>query len=281
MRLPYILLTTAVLAAAGRAAATSCGEAPWANGYLSPLEGGITEVPIDAHPWKLVSCHDGPTTTLANCNFLDEASKDVISAAVEMTTTAACDAAYDELPGDTSANVIFTFTPATPLTPSHSYSLECEDNIFGSYQGTVQVRGDATASAPPAALELIEARYSRDDNGCCGLGDDIEIDVEGLDAAYLAEGGYIEAVLTSGQRFVFGSYPGQIVVPAGDDHVTLTPVSAAGVRGKSIEINLDEIGGDLVYIPCSIATRTSPAALWLLAPFVWIFAHGKRRRRAV
>ena len=105
--------------------------------------------------------------------------------------------------------------------------------------------------------------------------------VEGLDAAYLAEGGYIEAVLTSGQRFVFGSYPGQIVVPAGDDHVTLTPVSAAGVRGKSIEINLDEIGGDLVYIPCSIATRTSPAALWLLAPFVWIFAHGKRRRRAV
>ncbi|HEY0134303.1 MAG TPA: hypothetical protein VGB85_09490, partial [Nannocystis sp.] len=133
--------------------------------------------------------------------------------------------------------------------------------------------------AAPTALTLIEARYSRDDNGCCGHGDDIEIDLEGLDGAYLQEGGYIEATLASGQRFVFDSDP--IVVPAEADHVTLTPVSARGVRGESIEIDVSEIGGDLVYIPCSIGTRTPPAALWLLAPFAWIFAHGQRRRRAV
>ena len=280
MRLPYLLLTIVVLTAAGRAAATSCSEPPWSNDYSSPLEGAAV-VPLDAHPWRIDSCYSGAPAKPADCKFIDNDTQDVIAAEVEMTDPAACDLEYGALPNDASASVIFTFIPATPLTPSHNYRVVCDDGDFSSAKGTVQVRDNDTASAPPTALKLIEARYSRDDNGCCGHGDDIEIEVDGLDGAYLQEGGYIEAALSTGQRFVYVGDPEKIVAPAGADRVTLTPVSASGARGESIEIDVDDIDGDLVYIPCSIGTRTPPAALWLLAPFAWIFAHGQRRRRAV
>ena len=281
MRLPYVLLTLAVLAAAGRAAALSCSEPPWDNEYSSPLENEGIAVPVDAHPWRIDSCYGGPPGKPEGCNFIDNETQDAIAAEAGITSTAACDIEYYLLPGDSSAKVISTFVPAQPLTPSHSYRLLCSGDDFDSYQGVVRVRDDDTPAAPPTALKLIEARYSRDDNGCCGHGDDIEIEVEGLDGAYLREGGYIEAVLSSGQRFAFDGDDDLIVVPADEERVTLTPVSASGVRGESIEIDVGEIGGDLVYIPCSIGTSTPPAALWLLAPFAWIFAHGQRRRRAV
>jgi len=53
------------------------------------------------------------------------------------------------------------------------------------------------------------------------------------------------------------------------------------VRGETVEIDGDEIDGDLVYIPCTIASGTSPAALWMLGPLLWIIGHGRRRRRGV
>lgn len=283
MRWIYPLITIAIVGAAGHAAATSCGDPPWDFQIDEPLGnyGASIPVPVDAHPWMTQSCYGGAPALPTDCVFLDQddqAALDVIAVTVEQSDGAACDVEYYNLPGDTSANIIYTFVPAEPLVPSHTYRVNCSDaNYYGSFSGEVRVRADAEPALPPAAIEVVDTTYSRDNNGCCGSGDQIEITIEGADEGSLAEGGYIDIRLSTGQRFVAGRDT-VIVVPPADGIIMLTPVSASGVRGETIEVDADEIDGDLVYIPCSIATRTSPAAWWMLTPFAWIFAHGRRRR---
>ncbi len=284
MRLAYTVLTLIILGAAGRAAATSCSPPPWDYQIPEPLGiyGEGTPVPVDAHPWTTQSCYGGVPALPTGCQFLDQDDQaDVIDATVEASDGSACNVEYYNLPGDTSANIIYTFVPAQPLVPSHIYRVECDDpSNYGSVWGEVRVRDDAKPAAAPAALEVVDATYSRDSNGCCGHGDDIQIEITNAGEGYLAEGGYIDIGLSTGQRFVAG-LDDVIVVPPAEGIITLTPVSASGVRGKTVKVDADEIGGDLVYIPCSIAAGSSPAALWLLAPFAWIFAHGRRRRGVV
>ena len=278
MRLAYTVLTLIILGAAGRAAATSCGEPPWDYQIESSLGvyGGGVPVPTDAHPWTIGSCYGGPPAKPTGCVFLDQTEPLEIAAEVEGTDGSACNVDFYSLPGSASVNIIYTFVPAEPLTPAHVYRVECD----GEPWGELEVRDNDTPAAAPAALEVVDTHYSRDNNGCCGSGDDIQIEIANAGEGYLAEGGYIDVGLSSGQRFAAGRDT-VIVVPPAEGIITLTPVSASGVRGETVEVDADEIGGDLVYIPCSIATRatgTSPAALWLLAPFAWIFAHGRRRR---
>ncbi len=68
------------------------------------------------------------------------------------------------------------------------------------------------------------------------------------------------------------------VLPPTRDPFTLTPVAADGTRGETMETG--EVDGDLVYLPCNAAVRPTPFAPWLLAPFVWMCVHGRRRRAA-
>ncbi|HEY0135042.1 MAG TPA: hypothetical protein VGB85_13200, partial [Nannocystis sp.] len=101
MRLPYLLLTLAALTAAGRAAATSCGDLPWANEYSSPLENIGVAVPFDAHPWRIDTCFSGPPRTPVDCSFIDDETKAAIAAEVTVTDTAACSL---DLPNDAPAS---------------------------------------------------------------------------------------------------------------------------------------------------------------------------------
>ncbi len=255
--------------------------APWDSGYLGPLIVEELTVAVDAHPWRVESCYGGAPAGLSDCVLIDEEAADTIAVEASARGTENCDVPYEDLPDHGALHFIRTFTPAQPLTAGHVYRLDCNDN----FEGTVHVRKDDAPAAAPVALELTGAYYSRDGNGCCGWGDSIDFRIGDLEADYLRDGGYIEATYADGYTYVITAEASVgddvLSLPATRGTIALTPVSATGERGETVEIDGGEIDGDLVYMPCTIAARTSPAALWLLVPFVWIAAHGRRRRRAV
>mgnify|MGYP006946484118 CR=1 FL=1 len=279
MRLNYVWLSVLVYGAARQADATSCASPPWDDQSFGPLDVEEMMVAVDAHPWRSESCYGGQPAELKNCSLVDEETADEIAAVATASGTQFCDTPYEDLPENADRRFLRRFVPAQPLTAGHVYALACD----GASQGTVHVRNDAGPAAPATALEIVDPYYTRDGNGCCGWGDAIEFHLGDPDVAFLQDGGYIEARYADGRQYV--------IVPSlrGDalslrptrETIALTPVSATGLRGETVEIDGGEIDGDLVYNPCAIATRTHPAALWLLAPFLWIAAHGRRRRRAV
>ena len=277
----YLLLSIAVFGAAERAGATSCDGPPWDSAYLGSLDSEEFTVAVDAHPWRVESCYGGASQALSDCVLTDEETEDTIAVEASARGTENCDVPYEDLPHHGALQFIRTFTPAQPLTAGHAYRLDCNDN----FQGTVHVREDAAPAAAPAVLELVDPYYSRDGNGCCGWGDSIDFRIGDPKADYLRDGGYIEATYADGYTHVltmlWNDGDDTLSLPATRKTIALTPVSATGERGETVEIDGGEIDGDLVYIPCTIAARTSPAALWMLVPFFWIAAHGRRRRRAV
>ncbi len=284
MRYPLLAALT-VFTAAERATAFSCEEPPWSQQAWGPLDSELLLVPVDVHPWRVEACAGGPPEIPQNCNFVAIEGKPKtlrVAAEVEVSNAAACRLEYYELPGDAPANVIVTFIPAEALSPGTTYRISCDETLDTySGWGTVHVRGDSTPAAPPAATQLVDAEYQRGDDGCCEYGDYVEVTLDGLDAASLGEGGYIDVALASGQRFVTTLESGPIILPGVHDAISLTPVSASGVRGETINIDADMLDGPPVYLPCNVTSRPPPAALWLIAPFAWILVHGQRRRRLV
>lgn len=287
MRLTYAYLSLAILGVAARAAATSCleEEAPWQDGGASPLGRGEPDedppdlrVPLDARPWEMVSCSSLEPAITGRCELVDGDLR--LAVAVEQDGAGFCERAYTERVDYTHPYYIRRFVPAMPLTPGRRYAIECQDPV--EYPGVFEVRADDTPAAPAPPIVLASARFVRtDDGGCCGDGPDLlELRLDDMQPAYLAEGGYIEAVYPNGQRLA--------LVRAQDDHfelpftrevIELTPVSAAGVRGETLVYDTADADGDPVYIPCAISPRRPDAALWLLAPLGWIFAQRRRARR--
>lgn len=268
------LLGVVMLAAPLRAGATSCIQPPWASTYDSPLVGEIL-VPVDARPWLTVGCpYEGAPDKL-ECSLVSESETIVLTD--ESIGAGACSLGRDDTVTD-YPDYLHRFTPASPLTPGATYKFDCGDNVYLDAQ-QLRVRGD---EEPAAAAEVVvtDAYYSRDDNGCCGYGDNIEVQIEDPDAQFLQEGGYLEVEYPNGQVFAYvRPEDGRFVMPATRDVFTITPVSASGERGKVVEIDGGEIHGDLVYSACNVMARGTPAALYLLLPFVWIVGHGVRRRR--
>lgn len=274
-RLVPALLALAVLGGAGRAAATSCAPPPWEQSYASPLVNDSVAVPVDAHPWQFHSCYDGSFSAPSDCQLVG--TDDTVAVEVELAGTEGCELDYIDLLDATSQQYIRRLVPAAPLTPGERYRLECPDE---SSYGEVVVRDDTAPSAPPPAIAVADAHYSRDNNGCCGSGDSLELRIDGLDDPAFDEGGIIEVTYPNGQIFAFAGLGDSdiIEVPPTEGTILLTPVAADGSRGETVELDAGEVTGDLVYIPCTVAARTPPAPLWLMAPFAWIIAHGRRRR---
>lgn len=273
-RLAGALLAVALLGTPGRAAATSCGDPVWDHSYSSPLRSETVTIPVDGQPWEYHYCNTDYFSPPSECELVGDSG--TVPVDVEHVGASACNIDYLDLIDNTGQQYIVRYVPAAPLTPGEKYVLECKDGP----RGELRVRNDATPSAPPPALAVADAHYSRDDDGCCGSGDTLQLQIDGLDDPAMREGGVVEAVYPNGQTFALaGLSEGRVELPPIDGTITLTPVAANGVRGETIEFAAGDVDGDLVYIPCKIAARTAPASLWMLAPFAWMFAHGRQRRR--
>jgi hypothetical protein len=281
MRLTLLVLGCAVYLAADRAAATSCLILPWDHEVGSVLLGdtfqdGYTEpvaVPLDAAPWRALHCYEAEVPPLSACEVVhgDDAEGPAIAATVEVIGDEAC-----ALAGSYHKYLV-RVVPAAPLSPGAPYFVRCADDRF---LGGFTVRDDGTPAAPPSALAVVDVHYTRgDDGGCCGRsGDVLELRIADTEAAYLREGGYIEVVYADGQHLaVVQPQNGEFYeLPPTRDPITLTPVAADGVRGEVVV--LADFAADRVYLACDVDQGRAPLALWLLAPLVWISAHGRRRR---
>lgn len=268
MRLSSIIISVCavVTALASRpAAALSCAGPPWAWQPGSYEREG--DFPVDTIWWEQRSC--ASLERPSGCRLT--ASGEMIPIEVEVVGEGAC--SLEEDFGD-SAMVIIHYVPGEPLTPGRTYTFDCENE--GPW-GDVTI-GSKPASAP-GSLADVEARGIRSDDGCCSFGDYIELTVD-AEAAYLKEGGYVEAKYENGQVFALGVEAGDEVMRVPDTRgpLELTPVAADGTRGETRRF--EEVPRELVYLPCMVTERPSPLALWLVAPLLWIGAHGRRRRRA-
>lgn len=66
-----------------------------------------------------------------------------------------------------------------------------------------------------------------------------------------------------------------IELPLTDGVIRFTPVNAAGERGETVELDVDE----LLAMKCSVDPRGSALGPWLFAPLMWIGLRTRRRRR--
>jgi hypothetical protein len=248
------------------AAATSCGPPPWEWQAGSYDRGGA--FPVDVVWWEQRSCAFGLELP-SGCRLT--ASGEMIPVDIEVVGEAAC--SLEEDIGD-HANVIVHYVPGEPLTPGATYTLDCESG--GPW---VDVAIGSEPAAAPGSLADAQAQGVRSDDGCCSYGDYIELTVD-TGAAYLKEGGYIEVVYANGQVLALGVQDddGVLRLPDTREALELTPVAADGTRGETRRF--EEVPRELVYMPCTVTERPPPLALWMVAPLLWIGAHGRRRRRA-
>jgi hypothetical protein len=113
-------MTLAVVTAAGRAAATSCLTAAVEQRVLEPAGERQHRRARRRPPWRIDPCYDG-TVEARRLQLHRRRDQGCDRRRRRDHQPAACNIEYYLLPGDTSGNVIYTFVPATPLTPSHSY----------------------------------------------------------------------------------------------------------------------------------------------------------------
>lgn len=267
------------------AAAFSCSPLEWEGEYWRP--GSFREpheFPVDVEFWELRGCAFGLAVP-SGCRL--EREDEVIPVSIETFGSEQCDV-DDSYVGDNYPDAIVHFVPERPLTPNRTYYFECDANgpSANDDQGQhteVRSRLDPTPATRPGSLAEVGLEYVRGDDGCCSTGDRLELRFD-FEAAWLQEGGYIEAVYDDGQVFATngsGSFDGgPIWMPPTDGGLSLTPVAANGERGETLRFGEDDIDRQLVYMPCAVNGGAPPLAWWLFAPLVWIGVLGRRRRAA-
>jgi hypothetical protein len=268
---PVCALVTALVSR--EAAATSCAGPPWSPFHL---DGGGSHdrggpFPVDVVWWEQRSCAFGIERP-NGCTLTSFGT--TIAVDVELVGEAACTPDSEDHSGF-YPEVIIHYIPSEPLAPDTIYTLECESD---GPSDVAVVIGAETAS-PPGSLADAGVQGIRSGDGCCSYGDYIELTLD-TEAAYLREGGYIEARYSNGQvlALTLQDDPGVVLMPDTREPLELTPVAADGTRGQTRRF--EEVPRELVYVPCTVTERPPPLALWMVAPLLWIGAHGRRRRRA-
>ena len=266
---PFVLGAMALLCAPKSVGATICG---------TPVRQGIgaltvtEDVPVDAHLWRYFHCGFEPQPcTLEHGGFVG------MTAFVRHGSN--CD---DEQDDQIGFGELVEYVPQQPLGAGQTYTLKCPiTSVWGDVEEqTFTVRASDAPSAGPEDVELREIRIKRGEEGCCAVGDQLVVALDGLDAPYLREGGRIELLYSTGEVFPIGTdAESELLLPLPEGPIELTPVAANGVRGEVLRIEPEDIGErEAVYIPCAVGQRHFGAALWLFVPLLWIA--GRRRRRA-
>ncbi|PCC72006.1 hypothetical protein SAMN02745121_08264 [Nannocystis exedens] len=269
------------------AAALSCDGPVWESDWSMPgsLRDPTTEFPVDVEFWELRSCAYSFEVP-SGCRL--ERGDDVIPVAVEVDGADHCDVEPSYVSDGNYPDAIVRYVPERPMIPNRAYVLACDANgpqandEQGEYT-VVRSRLDPAPAAAPGALDDIELEFKRGDDGCCATGSYLELRLD-HEQPWLREGGYVEVLYDDGQVFAVdgpNSWSGAIEMPPTEGGLDLTPVAADGTRGETLRLDRGDYDRELIYIPCAVSGgNASPLALWLLAPLLWIGAHGRRRRAA-
>lgn len=253
------------------------------------------EIPVDAAPWLLRPC-DHPVPE--DCALIVNGAR--VPVEFDEIGAAACDLDADELLPESTPHVIHTLRLPQPLPPGATATLDCgyydnpytpdyyalESYDYFSYSSgpdlplTLHVRNGPNPAAPPAPLTHLDVHYTRvDPNDCDPASNYLALSLD-FDAAFLRQGGYIEAAFPNGQVFAIHSpaWDGRIRLPGASGPVKLTPVAVDGQRGDPVEVDPDEISADAVYIPdsCAVDPDAGPASLLALTALLAL----RRRRRS-
>lgn len=247
-------------------------------GRLFGLHGTVTwdpewELPVDAVPWTYADCG----SPLPDICVL-QAGEQLLPVTIETTGEETC--ANDDKPllKGGYRSFIRRFVPDEPLAPATTYRVDCGDADWVSGL-VVRTRASTAPSAPPGTLEILAATLEQGDDGCCGVGDYLEVRFEGLSGPYLDEGGYIEVLFPRGEVAALGDGVPRVDLPPVDGTIRFTPVAADGRRGATVELDTADVREKAVYLPCAVDPRGSSLALWLLAPLAWVGTQTRRRER--
>ncbi|WAS95114.1 hypothetical protein [Nannocystis punicea] len=268
------------------AAALSCDGPAWEDEWAMPgsLRNPDAEFPVDAQFWELRGCaYD--FVAPSGCRL--ERGDDVIPVAVEVDGGEHCNVEPSYVGGENFPDAIVRYVPERSLIPNRTYVLACDANgpAVNDEQGqytVVRSRLDPTPAAAPGSLDDIALEFKRGDDGCCQAISYLELQLDHVQP-WLQEGGYVEVLYDDGQVFAVREpevWTTRIEMPPTKGGLEFTPVAADGTRGETRRFDRGDYHRELIYTPCAVIGDTSPLALWLSAPLLWIGTLGRRRRRA-
>lgn len=256
--LPVLALATGVTFA-GHAGALTCDWWRW------HIDFGGDEVPVDITPWVHASCGE----RFDNCRLASDTH--LVAVTARARGEAACELASVESAYGAEGGFLVYFTPHELLLPGQTYRLSCAED---SEDRVLTTRANDEPAAPPEPV-LVQVRYVQgDDGGCCGGGDMLAFTMQSPWPQLLDEGGLIEVLYPNGELVPLIT---SMELPGSLGPLELTPIAADGTRGSTTRITRDDIHVEPVYIPCSVSSRGSGLAMWLLVPLLWIGAHRLRR----
>jgi hypothetical protein len=228
--------------------------------YQETRQFEVDDAPVDIRPWWRVDVCGDLDEELGSCSLV--APGHAVAVSLEC--------------GEES---IFRFVPEELLLPGRTYTLECAMGWFEPSR--VTTRADTAPSSPPEVVAVASAVHLQDDETCCAW-EYVQLELAAEEPAFLREGGLIEVRRDDEWiELVIGAPEphADIGVEPGFERLDLTPVAANGARGPTTTLTWDEVRRQPVYLACASTSGAPSLALWLLAPLLWIRAHGRRRRR--
>lgn len=244
----------------GEARATSCpGPAYW---WYDEHRLSRDDAPVDVRPWTRYSCYwQRPEDEYGACSLV--APDHEVSVALDND--------------DCAAEILF-FVPDEELLPGRKYALICAEKGIHAI-AWIETRASSEPAAPPEEVEVVTARYLQGDESCCGS-DHVEVELADEFPAFLLEEGFIEVIDEHGGLHVIGRDRARDIKLPPMLEFSFTPIAADGTRGPTTRIGRRELEREAIYIPCAVTGGSPSFALWLMAPLLWMRAHGRRRRRA-
>jgi hypothetical protein len=221
----------------------------------------VDDAPVDVRPWWIERECGDPSEEFGSCSLV--APGHAVAVSLEC----------DETP-------LLHFVPEEPLLPGRTYALECATGWVEPSR--VTTRADTAPSSPPEEVVVTSAVHVQQDETCCGW-EYVRLELADEEPAFLREGGRIEVRGDGGTTELVIRAPARDVdigVEPGFERLELTPFAANGARGPTTTLTWDAVRRQPVYLPCAVTSGSPSLALWLLAPLLWIRAHGRRRRRS-
>lgn len=266
------------VADASTADARSCPRRPWEDPVNPFLDWGV-EAPENVVLWQIMDCTNLQPEIPNDCMLSTEGHDVPLEVTIQGWET--CEIPSDELADNLNPIFLVQFRPSQLLSAGE-YVFRCQ-GFRADLEPVVRVRDGGVPAAAPEQPQDLEVRRVdvAETKGCreeC-IPDHLELKFN-FDAAYLDEGGYLEAMFANGQlAFVTrAAFDDEAILPTGPLPIRMTPVAADGTRGEPVEIRGDDISGTNETSECRVGGGVlSPNTFWLGAPLLWCWS---RRRRS-